>query len=146
MTNPIGASLPAPQEVLEEQFRSELRDRYSIEFNRLLSLTNMPVSRFLEWLDDTERLEGYMQKLVDGFNPCAASAVMCRSTVSVGYDGRVFDCDFNQMLDVEADAPSVLDLEPAELVARLRDRRIRTGPHCYGCTAGAGSGCMGAVA
>jgi radical SAM/Cys-rich protein len=145
VTNPIGASLPGEQSALEAEFRQKLDDGFGIRFNQLLALTNMPVSRFLEWLDASDQLEPYMQTLVDAFNPCAAAAVMCRSHVSVGWDGRLFDCDFNQMLDLEADAPSVLNLDPAALVASLRSREIRTGAHCYGCTAGAGSGCQGAV-
>ena len=146
VSNPIGAALPAPQEELERQFREQLREQFGIEFNRLLTITNMPISRFLEWLDEKEKLESYMGTLVDAFNPCAAEAVMCRTTVSVGPDGRVFDCDFNQMLDVEAEVPSILDLPAAEFVARLEGRKIRTAAHCYGCTAGAGSGCQGAIA
>jgi hypothetical protein len=106
----------------------------------------MPISRFLEWLDEKGKVESYMSVLVEAFNPDAVGAVMCRSTVSVGPDGRVFDCDFNQMLDVEAESASVLDLPPDAFVGGLEGRSIRTGAHCYGCTAGAGSGCQGAIA
>jgi radical SAM/Cys-rich protein len=145
VSNPIGAALPAHQDELEVQYRTQLRDEFGIEFNRLLTITNMPISRFLEWLDEKDKVEPYMSMLVDAFNPGAAGAVMCRTTISVGSDGRVFDCDFNQMLDVRADAPSILELPATEFMDRLEGRKIRTGAHCYGCTAGAGSGCQGAI-
>jgi radical SAM/Cys-rich protein len=146
VSNPIGAALPTGQEELEAQFREQLRREYGIEFNRLLTITNMPISRFLEWLHDKGKLEDYMQLLVDSFNPGTVDSVMCRTTVSIGPDGRVFDCDFNQMLEIPAALPSILDLPPEQFLERLEGRSIRTGEHCYGCTAGAGSGCQGAIA
>ncbi len=142
--NPVGAFLPPKQEAVEAQFRKELRTKYDVEFNHLYTITNMPVSRFLEFLVETGNYEGYMERLANAFNPAAAAGVMCRSTLSVGWDGTLYDCDFNQMLElrVDSDAPShIRDFEPA----RLHHREITTRNHCYGCTAGAGSSCGGAV-
>jgi radical SAM/Cys-rich protein len=142
--NPVGAFLPPKQEAVEAQFRKELRTKYDVEFNHLYTITNMPVSRFLEFLVETGNYEGYMARLANAFNPAAAAGVMCRSTLSVGWDGTLYDCDFNQMLElrVDSDAPShIRDFEPA----RLHHREITTRNHCYGCTAGAGSSCGGTV-
>lgn len=142
--NPVGAFLPPKQEAVEAQFRKELRTKYDVEFNHLYTITNMPVSRFLEFLVETGNYEGYMERLANAFNPAAAAGVMCRSTLSVGWDGTLYDCDFNQMLElrVDSDAPShIRDFEPA----RLHHREITTRNHCYGCTAGAGSSCGGTV-
>lgn len=142
--NPVGAFLPPKQEAVEAQFRKELRTKYDVEFNHLYTITNMPVSRFLEFLVETGNYEGYMERLANAFNPAAAAGVMCRSTLSVGWDGTLYDCDFNQMLElrVDSDAPShIREFEPA----RLHHREITTRNHCYGCTAGAGSSCGGAV-
>ncbi len=146
VTNPVGAFLPADQASTERDFRTRLREGYGIEFNHLFTITNLPISRFLEWLEDSGNLADYMTRLVNAFNPTAAGAVMCRSMISVGPDGRIFDCDFNQMLEIEAAAPSILDQDPEFLVQALQEREIRTAEHCYGCTAGAGSSCGGAVA
>lgn len=143
--NPVGAFLPPKQEALEAQFRKELRARHGVEFNRLYTITNMPVSRFLEFLIESGNYKGYMERLVNAFNPGAAASVMCRYTLSVGWDGTLYDCDFNQMLDlpVEDGAPrNIRDFDPAQ----LHRRQIVTGNHCYGCTAGSGSSCGGAVA
>jgi len=142
VTNPVGAFLPGGQASLEAEWKREMQRLHGIAFTSLYTITNMPISRYLEWLERTDNLEGYMQRLVDAFNPGAVSGVMCRNTLSVGWDGRLFDCDFNQMLDlgVESGAPRHLadfDLE------RLASRRIVTAPHCFGCTAGAGSSCGG---
>ncbi len=142
--NPLGLSLPPPQPALEAAYRRELAHRYGIIFNRLYTITNMPISRFLEDLVRAGRHEEYLAKLVTAFNPEAVAGVMCRTTLSVGWDGRLFDCDFNQMLD--------LDLAPG-LPRHIRDfdtaalsrRAIVTAQHCYGCTAGSGSGCQGAI-
>ena len=143
--NPIGPSLPPDQEELETTYRQQLETRYQIRFNRLFTITNMPISRFLEHLVKTEQLDEYMRTLVHAFNPAAVSGLMCRHTLSVGWDGRLFDCDFNQMLDVE-----VAGADPSNIgqfdYERLARREIGTGQHCYGCTAGAGSGCRGAIA
>ena len=142
--NPVGAFLPPKQEGIEAQFKKELRARHGIEFNRLYTITNMPISRFLEFLVESGNYDQYMTRLADAFNPTAAAGVMCRHTLSVGWDGRLYDCDFNQMLELPVDhgAPShIRDFDPA----RLQHRRIVTRNHCYGCTAGSGSSCGGAV-
>ncbi|HJT19483.1 MAG TPA: arsenosugar biosynthesis radical SAM (seleno)protein ArsS [Nitrospira sp.] len=142
--NPVGAFLPPKQEAIEAQFRRELKTRHSIEFNRLYTITNMPISRFLEFLLESGNYERYMDRLANAFNPAAAAGVMCRYTISVGWDGILYDCDFNQMLDlpvIDGTPAHIRDFDPA----RLHHRRIVTGNHCYGCTAGSGSSCGGAV-
>ena len=142
--NPVGAFLPPRQEAIETQFKKELRTKHGIEFNRLYTITNMPISRFLEFLIESGNYDQYMSRLANAFNPAAAAGVMCRSTLSVGWDGRLYDCDFNQMLDLTVDhgAPShIRDFDPAQ----LHHRRIVTRNHCYGCTAGSGSSCGGTV-
>jgi radical SAM/Cys-rich protein len=142
--NPLGPSLPPPQKELEAAYRRELLGRYGIMFNRLYTITNMPISRFLDDLLSNNKYDAYMHKLIEAYNPAAAGGVMCRTTLSVGYDGRLYDCDFNQMLEIglEGDLPQHI----AEFDAsRLTQRSIATGQHCYGCTAGSGSGCQGAV-
>jgi len=142
--NPVGAFLPPKQEAIEAQFKKELRAGYGIEFNRLYTITNMPISRFLEFLVESGNYDRYMARLTSAFNPAAAAAVMCRSTLSVGWDGRLYDCDFNQMLDLPVvhGAPShIRNFNPIQ----LHHRQIVTGNHCYGCTAGSGSSCGGAT-
>ncbi len=142
--NPVGAFLPPKQEPTEALFKRELSARFGVTFNRLYTITNMPISRFLEFLIESGNYDGYMERLANAFNPAAAAGVMCRSTLSVGWDGRLYDCDFNQMLDLPVDhgAPShIRDFDPAQ----LHRRRIVTRNHCYGCTAGSGSSCGGAV-
>ena len=142
--NPVGPSLPPPQAALEAAYRRELDARYGIVFNRLYTITNMPISRFLDDLVRTGQYERYMETLVAAFNPAAVPGVMCRTTLSVGWDGRLFDCDFNQMLELglAAGLPRhIRDFDP-EALGR---RPIVTGQHCYGCTAGSGSSCQGAL-
>lgn len=142
--NPVGAFLPPRQEAIEAQFRHELQRVHGIVFNHLYTITNMPISRFLEFLVDSGNYEGYMGRLANAFNPASAAGVMCRYTLSVGWDGTLYDCDFNQMLDLPVNhgAPRhIRDFDPS----RLHTRRIVTGNHCYGCTAGSGSSCGGAV-
>ena len=142
--NPVGAFLPPKQEAIEAQFKKELRARHGVEFNHLYTITNMPISRFLEFLIESGNYEAYMERLANAFNPTAAAGVMCRYTVSVGWDGRLYDCDFNQMLELPVDhgAPAhIRDFDPA----LLHQRQIVTRNHCYGCTAGAGSSCGGSV-
>ena len=143
--NPTGAFLPGDQNALEREFKRELDRRYQVRFDRLYTITNMPISRFLDFLVETGNYEGYMERLVNAFNPAAADAVMCRNTLSVGWDGLLYDCDFNQMLDdtVGFGAPTHISDFSLELLA---NRRIVTGLHCYGCTAGAGSSCGGTTA
>ena len=142
--NPVGAFFPPKQEAIEAQFKKELRSRHGIEFNRLYTITNMPISRFLEFLVNSGNYDQYMTRLTNAFNPAAAAGVMCRSTLSVGWDGRLYDCDFNQMLDLPVDhgAPShIRDFDSTQ----LQHREIVTRNHCYGCTAGSGSSCGGAT-
>jgi radical SAM/Cys-rich protein len=144
VTNPVGAFLPPPQSSLTAEWKRELKRLHDVEFNELYTITNMPISRYLEWLENTDNLASYMQLLVDSFNPRAAAGVMCRNTLSIGWDGRLFDCDFNQMLELETAFGAPRHLRDFEL-ENLHSRRIATGRHCFGCTAGAGSSCGGAV-
>jgi radical SAM/Cys-rich protein len=142
--NPTGAFLPPRQAAVESDFRRELKARHGVVFNHLFVLTNLPINRFLEFLLRTEQYDAYMQRLVGAYTPAAAAGVMCRTTLSVGWDGRLFDCDFNQMLELPLTGGQpghIADFDPA----RLAGRRIATGLHCYGCTAGAGSSCGGQV-
>ena len=144
VSNPVGAFLPPSQGAIEAQFRKELRVRHGIEFNHLYTITNMPISRFLEFLVESGNYEQYMERLANAFNPAAAAGVMCRYTLSVGWDGTLYDCDFNQMLDLPVGygAPAhIRDFAPGQ----LNQRQITTRNHCYGCTAGAGSSCGGTV-
>jgi len=147
--NPVGARLPGPQAELEAAYHEELRTRFGIVFHRLYTLTNMPIARFAAWLRHQGRFETYMRLLVDNFNPAAVQGLMCRHTLSVDWQGRVYDCDFNQMLDLRWQANGSAasgDLYLWELDPRtLEGRRILTGNHCFGCTAGAGSSCTGAL-
>ena len=143
--NPVGAFLPASQHSLEADFKKELWEKYQLKFNRLYTITNMPIHRFKEWLERTDAYEDYMEKLINAFNPAAAEGVMCRSLLSVSYDGKIFDCDFNQMIDLQifTDKPmTVFDFDYDKLI----NRKIIFDSHCFGCTAGAGSSCGGAIA
>lgn len=141
--NPAGDSLPPPQQPLEDDFRRELSSRYGILFNSLYTITNMPISRFLESLVRSGKYVRYMNKLTAAFQAETAAKVMCRTTLSVGWDGTLYDCDFNQMLEmpVKAEPRHIADFHAAVLGRRA----IATGTHCYGCTAGAGSSCTGAI-
>ena len=143
--NPSGAYLPGSQTSLENHYRQALKERYGISFNRLFCLTNMPVGRFLDYLRATDNDEDYLATLVNAFNPAALRSVMCRTTLSVAWDGRLYDCDFNQMLGLPTDR-SAPDHISAFDIDRLANRRIVVDNHCYGCTAGAGSSCQGEVA
>jgi len=142
--NPVGAFLPPKQDAIEAQFRRELSRQYGIVFNRLYTITNMPISRFLAFLVESGNYEGYMERLANAFNPAAAVGVMCRYTLSVGWDGTLYDCDFNQMLALPVDSGAPRHIRDFDL-ALLRVRRIVTGNHCYGCAAGSGSSCGGAT-
>lgn len=142
--NPLGPCLPPPQPALEATYRRELADRYGVVFNRLYTIANMPISRFLEALVRAGRHQEYLAELVAAYNPQAVGGVMCRTTLSVGWDGRLFDCDFNQMLelDLALGLPRhIRDFDPDA----LSRRPIVTAQHCYGCTSGSGSGCQGAI-
>jgi radical SAM/Cys-rich protein len=140
--NPAGAFLPAAQAVLEADFKRELQERFGIVFNQLFTITNMPINRFKQHLQKADQYRPYMDKLLGAFNPTAAENVMCRDLISVGCDGRLFDCDFNQQMEMDAEGGMTLfDFD----YARLMQRRIRFDDHCLGCTAGAGSSCGGAT-
>ena len=146
VATPAGAWLPGDQASLQVEWKRELLARHGVRFDRLLFLTNMPISRFLEFLETSGNLRPYVAELVKAFNPATVPSLMCRNTLSVSWDGRIFDCDFNQMLELESEGasgrrPTVFDFRPGELAAR----RVRTGRHCFGCTAGAGSSCGGAL-
>ncbi len=142
--NPSGAFLPASQQTLESQFKKVLREEFSIQFNSLYAITNMPISRFLDFLIQSDNYEGYMDKLVNAFNPQAAQGVMCRNTISVGWDGQLYDCDFNQMLELPVQSAS--NHISSYLPGALLGRDIVLHQHCYGCTAGTGSSCGGTTA
>lgn len=144
VSNPIGASLPGPQAALELEWKHELRRLYELEFDALYTITNMPVSRYLEWLERTEKLVPYLEKLVGVFNPAAAAGVMCATTINVGWDGALYDCDFNQQLELPLGAGAPRHVRDLDARAFEGDA-IAVGRHCYGCTAGAGSSCGGAT-
>ncbi|MCG3161157.1 MAG: hypothetical protein JMDDDDMK_02275 [Acidobacteria bacterium] len=143
--NPVGAFLPALQGDLERQYKRELESKFGLVFNSLFTITNMPINRFKKDLERLGAYDEYLTRLVNAFNPSAAEGVMCRSLISVGYDGRLYDCDFNQMLDLnlsEEAGKTIYDFD----LDRLLNRRIIFDQHCYGCAAGAGSSCGGATA
>ena len=142
--NPAGAFLPPSQTSLETEFKQSLKKDFNIVFNNLYAITNLPISRYLDYLLQTGNYEKYMEKLIAAFNPVAAANVMCRNTISVGWDGFMYDCDFNQMLDLKTDTTQ--KHITAFNLPELNNRSIVINQHCYGCTAGAGSSCGGAVA
>ncbi len=144
VTNPVGAFLSADQAALERDWKQTLRRDHGVTFDRLFALNNMPIARYLEWLLASGNLERYLELLRDAFNPGAVDGLMCRNTISVSWDGRLFDCDFNQMLDLEMAIPGACHVRDYDPVA-LAEREIVVGRHCFGCTAGAGSSCGGAT-
>lgn len=141
--NPAGAFLPGDQMSLQAEFKRQLARKYDIVFNHLFAITNLPISRFLDYLIQSEKYEEYMQTLVEAYNPATVKGLMCRNTISVSWDGYLYDCDFNQMLDLKVASPSQhisnFDIE------KLNNRKIVLNQHCYGCTAGAGSSCGGEI-
>jgi radical SAM/Cys-rich protein len=143
--NPVGAFLPAAQAELEADYKRELKDHFGIVFNDLYTMANLPIARFASYLRHHNKLEEYMQLLLENFNPATIPGLMCRNTISVSWTGEVFDCDFNQMLKMNwRDENGLLylwDLDPTT----VEEREILTGGHCFGCTAGAGSSCAGAI-
>lgn len=141
--NPAGSFLPTSQTVLEKEFKDSLQKDFGITFHSLFAITNLPVSRFLDYLLQSGNYERYMEKLLAAFNPAAAANVMCRNTLSIGWDGFLYDCDFNQMLELKVDCSSKHISEFNS--ASLQNRSIVVNQHCFGCTAGAGSSCSGAV-
>ena len=142
--NPLGRSLPPSQESLEAVYRRELLARYGVVFHRLLTLANAPIGRFRSTLLGGREYDAYLDTLALAFNPSAAACVMCRTMVSVDWTGRLYDCDFNQVLSLGLDAGRPQHIRDFDL-ARLADRQIVLGEHCYACTAGAGSSCQGAL-
>jgi radical SAM/Cys-rich protein len=142
--NPGGPSLPPDQLTLEADYKKQLSENFDIDFNYLFTITNLPVSRFLDYLLVAGKYEEYLTTLVNAFNVTAAENVMCRNTLSVGYDGRLFDCDFNQMLDLDLASP-IKNINEFNNDT-LNSRSIVLNNHCYGCTAGAGSSCQGSTA
>ncbi|MCB9223020.1 MAG: arsenosugar biosynthesis radical SAM protein ArsS [Crocinitomicaceae bacterium] len=141
--NPGGPSVAPDQHSLEADYKRELKENYNIDFNSLYTITNLPIARFLEFLLENDRYESYMELLYDKFNPVAAEGVMCRNTLSVDWNGDLFDCDFNQMLQLPVTS-KVKNIKDFSIEA-LQDRNIVVNNHCYGCTAGAGSSCQGAI-
>lgn len=141
--NPSGAFLPADQAELENEFKKKLAENYQVRFNNLFTITNLPISRFLDYLINSGNYDDYMNELVNGFNPSAAFGVMCRNTLSIGWDGYLYDCDFNQMLEMKVQSPSnhIAKFDHQQ----LEDREIAINQHCFGCTAGAGSSCGGSL-
>ncbi len=144
--NPIGPELPPSQPVLEDDYRRELRARFGVEFSRLYTITNMPIERFRKDLKRLGLLGEYMQTLVAHFNPAAAEGVMCRTLISVSWDGRLHDCDFNQMLGLPLAPGLPGTIGAVESLKELEAGAIVVADHCYGCTAGAGSSCGGTLA
>lgn len=146
VTNPVGAFLAGNQASLEEEWKAALERNHGVRFDRLLALNNMPMSRYLEWLEEKGQTAAYLKRLVNAFNPSTIAGLMCRNTLSIGWDGRLYDCDFNQQLAMAMDLPGGrgTHVEEFDPVAWQR-HTIRTARHCYGCTAGAGSGCGGAI-
>jgi len=142
--NPSGAFLPGDQNALEKDFKKELLEGFNIHFHNLFSITNLPISRFLDYLIASENYEDYMYALVEAYNPEAVKNVMCTNTLSVSWDGWLYDCDFNQMLELKVASPvNHISKYNEDL---LQNRKITISQHCYGCTAGAGSSCQGTVA
>ena len=143
--NPNGAFLPGPQADLEADYKRELREHFEIEFNSLYTITNLPVSRFASYLKNNNKLAEYMTLLIENFNPSTVAGLMCRNTINVSWTGEVFDCDFNQMLKMQwrdrGRGLHLWDIDPDA----VENREVLTGEHCFGCTAGAGSSCGGAV-
>ena len=142
--NPSGAFLPPDQESLEIKFKEKLYNNFKIEFNNLFTITNLTISRFLDYLIASENYEEYMETLVSRFNPNATKGLMCVNTISVSWEGYIYDCDFNQMLDLKINSKknTVFSCKIQGLV----DKKIQVSQHCYGCTAGAGSSCQGTIA
>lgn len=143
--NPQGASLPPDQKSLELKYKAELLEDFQIVFNQLFTITNMPIKRFLEDLRRSNRLQEYMELLANSFNSAALDGVMCRNLVSVSWDGKLYDCDFNQMLDMDLNAELPRSIWDLESLDQLQNTDIKVANHCYGCTAGSGSSCTGAL-
>ena len=141
--NPSGAYLPDNQSSLQEEFKRQLLRRHNIVFNELYAITNLPVSRFLDFLLASGNYESYMTELIEAYNPATIEGLMCRNTISVSWDGYLYDCDFNQMLDIKVANP-IQHIDDFDATI-LRQRKIVTNQHCFGCTAGSGSSCGGVI-
>ncbi|PYL07508.1 MAG: radical SAM protein, partial [Verrucomicrobia bacterium] len=142
--NPVGPFLPPAQVELEADYKRELFSHFGIVFNKLYTITNLPIGRFAAYLRHSDKLDEYMELLINAFNPAAVEGLMCRNTISVGWRGEVYDCDFNQQLEMQWENGKRLflwDIDPD----KIDNRPIMTGDHCFGCTAGAGSSCGGAI-
>jgi radical SAM/Cys-rich protein len=153
--NPVGAFLPPEQSAIEADFKRELETRYGVYFNNLFTITNMPIARYLDWLRRSGNEAAYMRKLVNAFNPATVDGLMCRNLVSVDWQGNLYDCDFNQMLNIAVEYCQRPFAEPHSSgsatifnfdLNKLKHRAIKTANHCFGCTAGSGSSCGGSVA
>ena len=144
--NPVGPALPPAQATLEERYRAELGENFGIRFDHLLTITNMPIQRFAAQLERWGRYDEYMGLLVNHFNPATIAGLMCRNLMSVGWEGTLYDCDFNQMLELPIGAAGARTIWDIDDVGALAEAPIATGVHCFGCTAGAGSSCGGALA
>lgn len=142
--NPVGPSLPPAQQNLEKTYKERLKADFNIEFSRLFCITNMPIKRFRRDLERQGKLDSYLELLVEKFNPAAVEAIMCRTMVSIGWDGKLFDCDFNQMLEMQLQG-NLADIWSVESFESLVRKNIAVADHCYGCTAGAGSSCGGTI-
>lgn len=146
VTNPVGAFLADPQQRTEQEWKAGLQRHHGVQFDRLLALNNMPVSRFLEWLESSGNLQSYLELLVNAFNPGTIAGLMCQNTLSVSWDGFIYDCDFNQMLDLKAPYSDGSFIHIQDFQShRVNQRMIKTNRHCFGCTAGSGSSCGGAI-
>lgn len=141
--NPSGAFLPGDQVSLEKEFKKSLKENFNIDFHNLFSITNLPISRFLDYLIASDNYEDYMYTLVESFNPSTVKNVMCTNTLSISWDGYLYDCDFNQMLNLKVNSPHNHISNYNEKA--LQNRNIVINQHCYGCTAGAGSSCQGTL-
>lgn len=141
--NPTGAYLPGNQKTLEREFKKKLLHKYKLNFNKLYCVTNQPISRFLEYLLNTGNYDSYMDTLINAFNPHTLNGLMCRNTISVSWDGYIYDCDFNQMLDlkISSDSNHISNFN----LEKINDRNIMTARHCFACTAGGGSSCGGEI-
>ncbi len=147
MSNPVGAFLATSQTKLEQEWKTGLAKNHGVTFDRLITLNNMPISRYLEWLEQSGNLQSYMELLINSFNSATVDGLMCRNTISISWDGQLYDCDFNQMLDLDCQTSQGQSMHIREFDPEaLAQRQIVTGKHCFGCTAGAGSSCGGSLA
>ncbi len=146
--NPLGPTLPPEQTCLEAQYKEQLREKFQVEFHKLLTITNMPIRRFASVLERTNEQDAYLGLLIDNFNPSTVEGLMCRTLVSVGYDGRLYDCDFNQMLGIDLSAGGSTEpwtIFSVDTLDTLCGEPVTTGIHCFGCSAGSGASCSGAI-